>query len=44
MDATGIASAIALIEVTDLQRIYRIQRWEFWLSIVCTVGVAVLGP
>ena len=24
-------------------RIFRIQRWEFWLSIVCTVGVAVLG-
>ena len=38
-----IASAIGLIEVTDLRRIYRIQRWEFWLSIVCTVGVAVLG-
>ena len=38
-----IASAIGLIEVTDLGRIFRIQRWEFWLSIVCTVGVAVLG-
>ena len=25
------------------RRIYRIQRWEFWLSIVCFVGVAVLG-
>ncbi|MGF6328672.1 high affinity sulfate transporter 1 [Pseudomonas sp. BS3782 TE3695] len=41
--AVVIASAIGLIEITDLQRIYRIQRWEFWLSIVCTVGVAVLG-
>ncbi len=38
-----IASAIGLIEVTDLRRIYRIQRWEFWLSIVCFAGVAVLG-
>jgi high affinity sulfate transporter 1 len=38
-----IAAAIGLIEVTDLKRIYRIQRWEFWLSIVCFVGVAVLG-
>ncbi len=38
-----IASAIGLIEVADLRRIYRIQRWEFWLSIVCLVGVAVLG-
>ena len=41
--AVVIASAIGLIEVTDLRRLYRIQRWEFWLSIVCTVGVAVLG-
>ena len=41
--AVVIAAAIGLIEVTDLRRIYRIQRWEFWLSIVCTVGVAVLG-
>jgi len=41
--AVVIASAIGLFEVTDLRRIYRIQRWEFWLSIVCTVGVAVLG-
>ena len=41
--AVVIASAIGLIEVTDLMRIFRIQRWEFWLSIVCLVGVAVLG-
>ena len=41
--AVVIASAIGLIEVTDLRRIYRIQRWEFWLSVGCTAGVAVLG-
>ncbi len=41
--AVVIASAIALIEATDLRRIYRIQRWEFWLSIGCLAGVAVLG-
>lgn len=41
--AVVIASAIGLIEVTDLRRIFRIQRWEFWLSVACTVGVAVLG-
>jgi high affinity sulfate transporter 1 len=41
--AVVIASAIGLFEVADLRRIYRIQRWEFWLSIVCTVGVAVFG-
>ena len=41
--AVVIASAIGLFEIPDLGRIYRIQRWEFWLSIVCLVGVAVLG-
>src|SRR6516165_10854693 len=41
--AVVIASAIGLIEVTDLIRIFRIQRWEFWLSIACFVGVAVFG-
>jgi MFS superfamily sulfate permease-like transporter len=41
--AVVIASAIGLIEVADLARIFRIQRWEFWLSIGCIAGVAVLG-
>ena len=41
--AIVIASAIGLIEVADLRRIYRIQRWEFWLSMTCFVGVAVFG-
>ena len=41
--AVVIAAAIRLFEITDLRRIFRIQRWEFWLSIVCTVAVAVLG-
>ncbi len=41
--AVVIASAIGLIEIADLRRIYRIQRWEFWLSMACFAGVAVLG-
>ncbi len=41
--AVVMVAAIGLIEVADLKRIYRIQRWEFWLSIVCFVSVAVLG-
>jgi len=41
--AVVIASAIALIEISDLRRIYRIQRWEFWLSVGCLVGVALFG-
>ena len=41
--AVVIAAAIGLFEFADLGRIYRIQNWEFWLSILCTVGVAVFG-
>ena len=41
--AVVIASAIGLFEVTDLVRIFRVQPWEFWLSILCLVGVAVFG-
>ncbi|MBP7864517.1 MAG: SulP family inorganic anion transporter [Acidobacteria bacterium] len=43
LSAVVIAAAIGLIEVADLRRIHRIQQWEFWLSIVCTVGVTWLG-
>jgi MFS superfamily sulfate permease-like transporter len=42
--AVVIASAIGLFEIADLRRLYRIQRWEFWLSIACFLGVAILGP
>src|SRR4051794_2807452 len=41
--AVVIAAAIGLFEFNDLARIYRIQNWEFWLSILCTIGVAVFG-
>ena len=41
--AVVIAAAMGLIEVSDLRRIYRIQRWEFWLSMTCFAGVAVFG-
>jgi high affinity sulfate transporter 1 len=41
--AVVMASAVSLIEIVDLRRIYRVQRWEFWLSISCTIGVAVFG-
>jgi MFS superfamily sulfate permease-like transporter len=42
--AVVIASAIGLFEIRDLRRLYRIQRWEFWLSMACFSGVAVFGP
>jgi high affinity sulfate transporter 1 len=41
--AVVIAAAIGLFEFHDLRRIFRIQRWEFWLSVVCFAGVAALG-
>jgi high affinity sulfate transporter 1 len=41
--AVVIASAIGLFELADLGRIFRIQQWEFWLSIVCFAGVATFG-
>lgn len=41
--AVVIAAAIGLFEIADLRRIWRIQRWEFWLSVGCTAGVVVLG-
>ena len=41
--AVVIAAAIGLFEFDDLRRIFRIQRWEFWLSVVCFVGVATFG-
>jgi high affinity sulfate transporter 1 len=41
--AIVISSAIGLFEIADLRRIYRIQQWEFWLSVGCFAGVAVFG-
>ena len=41
--AVVIASAIGLFEIADLTRIFRMEPWEFWLSIVCFLGVAVFG-
>jgi len=41
--AVVIAAAIGLFEINDLKRIFRIQQWEFWLSIACLAGVAIFG-
>jgi MFS superfamily sulfate permease-like transporter len=41
--AIVIVSALGLVQIADLRRIYRIQRWEFWLSMACLAGVALLG-
>lgn len=42
--AVVVTAALAMLTIADLKRIYRVQRWEFWLSIGCTAGVVVLGP
>ncbi|MDN6860404.1 sulfate permease [Pseudomonas sp. CAN2814] len=41
--AVVIAAALGLFEIADLRRIFRLQQWEFWLSIGCFAGVAVFG-
>ncbi len=41
--AVVIAAAIGLFEIADLMRIFRIQQWEFWLSMTCFAGVMILG-
>lgn len=41
--AVVIAAVLGLFELTDLKRIFRIQRWEFWLSMACFAGVVVFG-
>ncbi|WP_220802333.1 SulP family inorganic anion transporter [Pseudomonas sp. NCCP-436] len=41
--AVVIAAVMGLFVVTDLRRIFRIQQWEFWLSIACFIGVLAFG-
>jgi len=41
--AVVIAAALGLFEIADLRRIYRIQQWEFWLSLACFAGVVIFG-
>jgi high affinity sulfate transporter 1 len=41
--AVVISAAIGLIEIAGVRKLYRWRRMEFILSIVCFLGVAVLG-
>jgi high affinity sulfate transporter 1 len=41
--AVVISAAIGLIEVAGVRKLYRLRRTEFALSIVCFLGVALLG-
>jgi MFS superfamily sulfate permease-like transporter len=38
-----ISAALGLIEVAGVRKLYRVRKTEFALSIVCFLGVAVLG-
>lgn len=38
-----IVAAAKLFEFAELRRIYRMQHWEFWLSVGCTAGVIAFG-
>jgi MFS superfamily sulfate permease-like transporter len=40
-----VANAVLkLIEVEELQHLFRVRRSEFWVAIACLVSVLVLGP
>jgi high affinity sulfate transporter 1 len=41
--AVVISAAIGLIEAAGVRKLYRLRRTEFFLSIACFLGVAVLG-
>ena len=39
----GAWHPVGLFVVTDLRRIFRVQQWEFWLSMACFAGVVTFG-
>ena len=41
--AVVITAAMGLVEIAGVRKLYRWRRMEFYLSIVCFLGVAVLG-
>jgi high affinity sulfate transporter 1 len=43
LGAVVIAACLALVEVSGVLRLYKLRRGEFVLSIVCFLGVALLG-
>jgi len=38
-----ISACLALVEISGVVRLYRLRRGEFVLSVVCFLGVALLG-
>jgi MFS superfamily sulfate permease-like transporter len=43
LGAVVISACISLVDVKSVIRLYHLRRGEFWLSIVCFLGVALIG-
>ena len=43
LGAVVISACISLVEVQGVRRLYRVRQIEFWLSMVCFFGVALVG-
>lgn len=43
LSAVVIVACLALVEVREVARLYRVRREEFWLSLACFLGVVLLG-
>jgi high affinity sulfate transporter 1 len=41
--AIVISACLALVEIRPLKRLYKIRRGEFWLSMICFMGVAFIN-
>ena len=43
LGAVVISACISLVDIKSVVRLYHLRRGEFWLSIVCFLGVALIG-
>ena len=43
LGAVVIAACLSLVDVKSVVRLYHLRRGEFWLSIACFLGVALIG-
>ena len=43
LGAVVIASCLSLVDIQGVRRLYQVRRGEFALSIVCFLGVALVG-
>ncbi len=43
LGAVVIAACLSLVDIPGTVRLYRLRRSEFWFSIVCFLGVALIG-